>query len=452
MGRYWLRTEEEEAQFRAELERRAAEEAERYRAEPSSPPSSAVPAPSPLETASSLQIRAPEPQRPSWAERLAATDRLSPLNTIPLLDKLESFAKSDADDKLETVEADDSDDSDAQSDGGASTALGDESEEGAVGTSEENLVQETCGGARLRPVGGPAEPASDPENANPPATAQASEEAGRSETGENKSTREAVPVTLPAEAGVVAVSWLPAAKAEPERPTPKLGGDSTAANTAVSKPKSETTQGAASPAVPFDSVEAAGPAAQKTVSAESKCQLLKAETPLAQREDPLTTVAAPVTASVLIANAAPAGAGAKAGIVKGTGATSATALPLNPPPTKVNNNDHNPHSSQIETPTTTSTPSDLLKGRSISSVLRPTSPVLRPTSPALRHKKTMASMASISAAMTATVTATTLASMPEVIAVPPPPTSSPTPKANHLHLSGRRTRRYIGDHKQEIMA
>jgi hypothetical protein len=451
MGRYWLRTEEEEAQFRAELERRAAEEAERYRAEPSSPPSSAVPAPSPLETASSLQIRAPEPQRASWAERLAATDRLSPLNTIPLLDKLESFAKSDADDKLETVEADDSDDSDAQSDGGASTALGDESEEGAVGTSEENLVQETCGGARLRPVGGPAEPASDPENANPPATAQASEEAGRSETGENKSTREAVPVPLPAEAGVVAVSWLPAAKAGPERPTPKLRGDSTAANTAMSKPESETTQGAASSAVPFGSVEAAGPAAQKTDSAEAKCQLLEAETPLAQREDPLTTVAAPVTASVLVANAAPAGAGAKAGIVKGTGATSATALPLNLPATNINNN-HNPHSSQIATPTTTSTPSDLSKGKPISSVLRPTSPVLRPTSPALRHKKTMASMASISAAVTATVTATTLASMPAVIAVPPPPTSSPPPKANHLHLSGRRTRRYIGDHKQEIMA
>ncbi|KAK3296816.1 uncharacterized protein B0H64DRAFT_110027 [Chaetomium fimeti] len=37
MGRYWLRTEEEEAQWRAEAERRAVEEAERYRNEPASP-------------------------------------------------------------------------------------------------------------------------------------------------------------------------------------------------------------------------------------------------------------------------------------------------------------------------------------------------------------------------------------------------------------------------------
>jgi hypothetical protein len=38
MGRYWLRTEEEEAQWRADAERRAEEEAERYRNEPASPP------------------------------------------------------------------------------------------------------------------------------------------------------------------------------------------------------------------------------------------------------------------------------------------------------------------------------------------------------------------------------------------------------------------------------
>ncbi|KAK0671759.1 hypothetical protein QBC41DRAFT_384273 [Cercophora samala] len=37
MGRYWMRTEEEEAQWRAEAEARAQEEAERYRNEPSSP-------------------------------------------------------------------------------------------------------------------------------------------------------------------------------------------------------------------------------------------------------------------------------------------------------------------------------------------------------------------------------------------------------------------------------
>ncbi|KAK1828361.1 hypothetical protein QBC39DRAFT_265224, partial [Podospora conica] len=94
MGRYWMRMEEEEAQQRAEAERRAAEEAERYRAEPSSPPV------------------------PSLAERLATVENLPLIDSILPLDKVESIPTPDAEDKLETVEAD-SDDSDAESDGGA---------------------------------------------------------------------------------------------------------------------------------------------------------------------------------------------------------------------------------------------------------------------------------------------------------------------------------------------
>ncbi|KAK1760590.1 hypothetical protein QBC47DRAFT_355759 [Echria macrotheca] len=123
MGRYWLRTEEEEAQMRAEAERRAAEEAERYRAEPSSPIASA------------------DPPKPSWAERLAALDKLGSLDGIPLLDKTEVPAKSDAEDKLETVEASESDDSDAESDGGASTMM--DKEEDVEGVEPEGKSEKT---------------------------------------------------------------------------------------------------------------------------------------------------------------------------------------------------------------------------------------------------------------------------------------------------------------------
>ncbi|KAK3359069.1 hypothetical protein B0T25DRAFT_514681 [Lasiosphaeria hispida] len=112
MGRYWMRTEEEEAQERHEMERRAAEEAERYRNEPSSPGVASPPMFLPDSPPSH------ESQRPSWAERLAAIDKLSPLDSIPPLDKPES----EVEDKLETEEASDSEESTADSDGGASTA------------------------------------------------------------------------------------------------------------------------------------------------------------------------------------------------------------------------------------------------------------------------------------------------------------------------------------------
>ena len=86
------------------------------------------------------------------SEQLAASDRLlPPLDSIPLLDKVESFAKSDADDKLETVEADDSDDSDAESDGGASTAPDDDDDEEEV-ERETNLTLASSGTEEAKPA------------------------------------------------------------------------------------------------------------------------------------------------------------------------------------------------------------------------------------------------------------------------------------------------------------
>lgn len=98
MGRYWMRTEEEEAQWRAEAAMRAAEEAERYRAEPASPPGPAV------------LTGSPAFHGFSWADGLDALDKLPPIDSLPSLDKLET---EEAEDKLETVVSD-SDDSDTE--------------------------------------------------------------------------------------------------------------------------------------------------------------------------------------------------------------------------------------------------------------------------------------------------------------------------------------------------
>ncbi|KAK3307977.1 uncharacterized protein B0T15DRAFT_508494 [Chaetomium strumarium] len=82
MGRYWMRTEEEEAQWRAEAERRAQEEAERYRNEPASPP-----------PASALPKAAVEG---SLADKVKAIDKLAPLESDPSKDKVdEEFADSE---------------------------------------------------------------------------------------------------------------------------------------------------------------------------------------------------------------------------------------------------------------------------------------------------------------------------------------------------------------------
>ncbi|KAL2261911.1 hypothetical protein VTK26DRAFT_3004 [Humicola hyalothermophila] len=79
MGRYWLRTEEEEAQWRADAERRAAEEAERYRNEPSSPPPAC------------------DGSRPTLADRIKAIDTLPPRDGKSALDKVEEVIEDSSD-------------------------------------------------------------------------------------------------------------------------------------------------------------------------------------------------------------------------------------------------------------------------------------------------------------------------------------------------------------------
>ncbi|KAG7289688.1 hypothetical protein NEMBOFW57_006064 [Staphylotrichum longicolle] len=83
MGRYWLRTEEEEAQWRAEAERRAQEEAEKYRNEPASspPPAASVATKSDEEAGRAVQS--------SLADAMADIDKLPPLDSGPALEKVE---------------------------------------------------------------------------------------------------------------------------------------------------------------------------------------------------------------------------------------------------------------------------------------------------------------------------------------------------------------------------
>lgn len=81
MGRYWLRTEEEEAQWRAEAEKRAEEEAERYRNEPASPPPS---------TSSGASVNGDLDGGGGLASKVKDVDKLSLLNKNgPALDKVE---------------------------------------------------------------------------------------------------------------------------------------------------------------------------------------------------------------------------------------------------------------------------------------------------------------------------------------------------------------------------
>ncbi|KAK4148016.1 uncharacterized protein C8A04DRAFT_23808 [Dichotomopilus funicola] len=81
MGRYWLRTEEEEAQWRAEAEKRAEEEAERYRNEPASPPPS---------TSSGASVSGDSDGGGGLASKVKDIDKLPLLNKNgPALDKVE---------------------------------------------------------------------------------------------------------------------------------------------------------------------------------------------------------------------------------------------------------------------------------------------------------------------------------------------------------------------------
>ena len=102
MGRYWLRTEEEEAQWRAEAERRAREEAERYRNEPSSP----VPGASAFEkkTADGEEAGTGDKAIGAVAKMLPLLD-VSGSNDSQALDKLEEVIESEDEDPDEEAGA-----------------------------------------------------------------------------------------------------------------------------------------------------------------------------------------------------------------------------------------------------------------------------------------------------------------------------------------------------------
>ena len=88
MGRYWMRTEEEEAQWRAEAGKRAEEEAERYRNEPVGPPPTS-PAKSPVEAVGGQS---------TLAEMIAEIDKLPSLDSKPALDRVEEEVVEDSSD------------------------------------------------------------------------------------------------------------------------------------------------------------------------------------------------------------------------------------------------------------------------------------------------------------------------------------------------------------------
>lgn len=446
MGRYWLRTEEEEAQWRADAERRAAEEAERYRAEPTRPPGTPAPAPDAEESASATEANGPEPPMTSFGERLAAIDKLPPLGSVPLLDKLAAFAKSDADDKLETIEADDTDDSDAESDGGASTAPEDEAEDTGQGKITDD-----------KPVSEKTEPATVPVLAGTGAIGGAVL-CSEGETGQPRKGQ----------------AW------ESEMGTEKpVAGDIAAENIAVKPatipPNTNTnnnTKGA-SVAAP-SSLVTAKPATKTTVapeevqSAAPKPQQLKAEMPQAQPKQPPAPATQATTTTQVAKDVPTSSATATSSEVPATppatppatlvepdtpraGVSAAGAgSPLTPQPLQTTTTvsaGAPPQASTIVAPRATTSipavtkqhlvPLSTEKTLAVASVRerplsprplspRPLSP--RPSSPlpTLRHKKSMASMGMVLGGPAGT---------------------------NHLHLSGRRNRRYsIGDHTQEITA
>ncbi|KAK4180558.1 hypothetical protein QBC36DRAFT_354449 [Triangularia setosa] len=99
MGRYWLRTEEEEAQWRAEAEARAQEEAERYRNEPSSPVQ--------LTDIGSME----EVMAEGGVRRMEATERLESLDELSEgggLGKLEEESEGSEEEEDSSSDSDDS--------------------------------------------------------------------------------------------------------------------------------------------------------------------------------------------------------------------------------------------------------------------------------------------------------------------------------------------------------
>ncbi|KAK4453815.1 hypothetical protein QBC34DRAFT_194303 [Podospora aff. communis PSN243] len=450
MGRYWLRTEEEEAQWRAEAERRAAEEAERYRAEPTRPPGTPAATTGSPESVATAEIKLQEVQGASLGERLAASDKLlPPLDSIPLLDKVESPAKSDADDKLETIEADDSDDSDAESDGGASTAFDD-------GEEDERIENAMGGSPTVEKVQMPVSQASVGSGAvDKIADRDEEKHKGMGEArGSEMGTEKPVAGNLAAEKTAAKPATMASNTIPGTTPT-SLATAKTAAETAIQTPPAKSAEATASDHGTASSTALADkPKETQQVTAPAvlttKPQLPKAETPLAQATQPTSTTASAGAAVEAIARPTQPAQVVKTPSTTTTAKTAAptttlpaaatkpittgvvgTGAPLTPQPLRPaaaatalisGGASAKPKPQLTLSSSRTSSPA---RERPLSP--RPMSPLSssRPTSPlpTLRHKKSMASM-------------TGMASVPT---------------GGHLHL--RRSRRYsIGDHKQEIAA
>ncbi|KAK0720731.1 hypothetical protein B0H67DRAFT_577154 [Lasiosphaeris hirsuta] len=389
MGRYWMRTEEEEARERQEMERRAAEEAERYRNEPSSPgatsPSMSLPGSPPSH----------ESQRPSWAERLAAIDKLSPLDSIPPLDKPEP----EVEDKLETEEASDSEESTADSDGGASTAT-DKEEPEAEGMEADRHGDEAEGlglAVALEPEDGEKSGTGRTTDENPgveEAKAAVESEKGRQE--EQKAGRSGAPLTPHAgektAAGTNTETSTETSETQPTAPTAQPG---TETRTEL-PPATQTEPSGTKPA-------AEKPAAEKNPGSEAtqgaSLTPPKAETPQAQA---ITTT--PATKPTQPAAAAAAARSASAAKVAAAPATVTRTT------------------TQAHTPTAIS-------------IKRHSAPLFeRPTSPMAIRPHSMMSMASMT------------------LGPASPPTKANQLRLANRRSSSRRRPAYGEEHKREITA
>lgn len=436
MGRYWMRMEEEEAQQRAEAERQAAEEAERYRAEPSTPPVSNAAAPrSPMSLAGAL-VPAPDAHRSSLAERLAAVDNLPLLDGILPLGNVNSIATSDVDDKLETVEAD-SDDSDAESDGGASTAMDDEGEEHDVGKLADVMSSaDVWDGARLALEAEEGLPGFGTPESETPTAVQDGVTSPKTGARAGSSVKETLAATISNSTGTTAPTngaEKPAPSTTATRGIPLTAPLSAKPPTATDKPKSETTQGNATTAP--TPTQANAPVS--TTTAGSGAPPLPT-TPKTSTPKPETAKATPKSAPAATVPSA----------VKPEKLVAVSRPPTTTPPPSTTPEIKKPYHP------TTPTPEPPRQHWSFVS-LRPSSP--RPTSPrpmspmtALRHKKTMMTLggggtvsnntSSFSSTATSTMASGAGALQGGNTAHPahshaPHPHS---PKLNHLQLSSSR--------------
>lgn len=429
MGRYWMRMEEEEAQQRAEAERQAAEEAERYRAEPSTPPvSNAAPTRNPMSLAGAL-ISVPEPHRSSLAERLATVDNLPLLDGILPLGKVDSIATADVEDKLETVEAD-SDDSDAESDGGASTAMDDEGEEHDVGKLADVMSSaDVWDGARLALEAEEGLPGIGTPESETPTAVQDGVANPKTGAQAGSSSKELLAATISNSTGRAAPTngaEKPAPSTTATRGIPLTASLSAKTPTATDKPKSETTQGNATTAI----IPTQAKAPVSTAAAGSGAPPLPT-TPKTSTPKPETAKAPPPKPSPVT----PAATSPSAVKPEKPVAVSRppTTTPLHSTPETKRPNPPTPEPPRQHWSFVSLRPSSP----------RPTSP--RPMSPmtALRHKKTMITLGgggtiNNTSSFPPTTTTPTAAGALQGGNATHPAHHPHSPKLNHLQLSSSR--------------